>query len=70
MQNFTANQVPFYFGGTGLLIVVSVALDTVQQIEGHYIAKQYDGITQTAGGHIRARGELDASSENAPTAQS
>lgn len=70
MQNFTANQVPFYFGGTGLLIVVSVALDTVQQIEGHYIAKQYDGITQTSGGHIRARGEMDVASGNAPTAQS
>jgi preprotein translocase subunit SecY len=62
MQNFTANQLTFYFGGTGLLIVVSVALDTVQQIEGHYIAKQYDGITQGTGGRIRARSEVDETS--------
>lgn len=57
IQGFTANQVPFYYGGTGLLIVVSVALDTVQQIEGHYIAKQYEGIAQAPSGHIRARAE-------------
>ena len=30
-------KVPFYFGGTGLMIVVGVALDTVQQIESHLI---------------------------------
>jgi len=42
MQGLTANQMPFYFGGTGILIVVSVSLETIQQIEGHFIAKQYD----------------------------
>jgi preprotein translocase subunit SecY len=57
IQKMTSNQVPFYFGGTGLLIVVSVALDTVQQIEGHYIAKQYDGLTAGGSGRIRARTE-------------
>src|SRR3989338_3840155 len=45
MQKLTSNQVPFYFGGTGLLIVVSVALETVQQIESHFIGKQYEGMT-------------------------
>ncbi len=36
--------VPFYFGGTGLLIVVGVALDTVSQIETHLIARHYEGL--------------------------
>ncbi len=36
--------VPFYFGGTGLLIVVGVALDTVSQIETHLITRQYEGL--------------------------
>jgi preprotein translocase subunit SecY len=42
IQKILSNQVPFYFGGTGLLIVVSVALETMQQIEGYFINKQYD----------------------------
>jgi preprotein translocase subunit SecY len=45
IQKMTSNQVPFYFGGTGLLIVVSVALETVRQIESHFIGKQYEGMT-------------------------
>ena len=36
-------NVPFYFGGTGLLIVVGVAMDTVQQIESHLITRHYEG---------------------------
>ncbi len=36
-------QVPFYFGGTSLLIVVGVALDTVSQIESHLVTRSYDG---------------------------
>jgi preprotein translocase subunit SecY len=36
-------NVPFYFGGTGLLIVVGVAIDTIQQIESHLIFRHYDG---------------------------
>ncbi|MEW6778050.1 MAG: preprotein translocase subunit SecY, partial [Bdellovibrionota bacterium] len=35
--------VPFYFGGTSLLIVVGVALDTAQQIESHMISRNYEG---------------------------
>jgi preprotein translocase subunit SecY len=35
--------VPFFFGGTALLIVVGVALDTVGQIETHMIARNYEG---------------------------
>ncbi len=45
--------VPFYFGGTGLLIVVGVALDTVAQIETHLIARQYEGLM--GGRRIRGR---------------
>ena len=37
-------QVPFYFGGTCLLIVVSVTLVTVGQVQSHLIAHQYDGL--------------------------
>jgi len=37
-------NVPFYFGGTALLIVVGVALDTVQQIEAHMLTRHYEGL--------------------------
>ena len=37
-------SVPFYFGGTSLLIVVSVTLDTVAQIQSHLLAHQYEGL--------------------------
>ncbi len=39
-----ATGVPFYLGGTSLLIVVSVTLDTVAQTQGHLIAHQYEGL--------------------------
>jgi preprotein translocase subunit SecY len=41
-------QVPFYFGGTSLLIVVSVTMDTVAQIQGHLLAQQYEGLIKKA----------------------
>ena len=37
-------SVPFYFGGTSLLIVVNVTMDTVAQIHSHLIAQQYEGL--------------------------
>jgi preprotein translocase subunit SecY len=37
-------QLPFYFGGTSLLIVVTVTMDTVAQIHSHLIAHQYEGL--------------------------
>ena len=37
-------QAPFYFGGTSLLIVVSVTMDTVAQIQSHLLAHQYEGL--------------------------
>ena len=36
--------VPFYFGGTSLLIVVSVTMDTVSQVQGYLLAHQYEGL--------------------------
>jgi preprotein translocase subunit SecY len=39
---------PFYFGGTSLLIVVSVTMDTVAQVHGHLQAQQYEGLVRKA----------------------
>ncbi|OQX86163.1 MAG: preprotein translocase subunit SecY [Candidatus Latescibacteria bacterium 4484_7] len=44
---------PFYFGGTGLLIVVGVMLDTLQQIETHLLMRHYDGFMKK--GRLRGR---------------
>jgi preprotein translocase subunit SecY len=41
-------NMPFYFGGTSLLIVVSVTMDTVAQIHSHLIAHQYEGLIKKA----------------------
>ncbi len=41
-------SVPFYFGGTSLLIVVTVTLDTVGQIQSHLLAHQYEGLIKKA----------------------
>ena len=40
--------IPFYFGGTSLLIVVSVTLDTVAQLQGHMLAQQYGKLLEKA----------------------
>lgn len=40
--------VPFYFGGTSLLIVVTVTMDTVAQVQGHLLAHQYEGLIKKA----------------------
>ena len=39
-------SLPFYFGGTSLLIVVSVTMDTVAQVHGHLLAHQYEGLVK------------------------
>jgi preprotein translocase subunit SecY len=46
-------NVPFYFGGTSLLIVVGVALDTMSQIESHMISRNYEGLLKM--GRIKSR---------------
>jgi len=47
-------KVPFYFGGTALLIVVGVAIDTISQMESHMLARHYEGFMKKGGG-IRGR---------------
>ena len=49
----TRFNVPFYFGGTALLIVVGVALDTVGQIESHMLMRHYEGFMKQ--GRIKGR---------------
>jgi preprotein translocase subunit SecY len=46
-------NIPFYFGGTSLLIVVGVSLDTMQQIESHMVMKNYDGFLKK--GRLKGR---------------
>ncbi len=47
-------SVPFYFGGTSLLIVVTVTLDTVGQVQSHLLAHQYEGLVKKS--RIKGRG--------------
>lgn len=49
----SALKVPFYFGGTSLLILVGVALDTAQQIQSHVITQKYEGFLK--GAKLRSR---------------
>jgi len=46
-------NVPFYFGGTSLLIVIGVGLDTAQQIESHMLMRNYEGFLET--GSLKGR---------------
>jgi preprotein translocase subunit SecY len=47
------SQFAGFFGGTSLLILVGVVLDTLQQIESHLLMRHYDGLTKT--GRIKGR---------------
>lgn len=51
----TKFNVPFYFGGTALLIVVGVAIDTIQQIESHMITRHYEGFLKKGGAKAKGR---------------
>jgi preprotein translocase subunit SecY len=55
LPTFLAVQagVPFFFGGTALLIVVGVGLDTIAQVEAHLVSRQYEGFAK--GTRIRGR---------------
>ncbi len=46
-------NVPFYFGGTALLIVVGVAMDTMAQIESHMLSRHYEGFMKKRLGRVR-----------------
>ena len=57
LQKYMGLPIPLLslFGGTGLLIVVGVSLDTVQQIQSHLISHNYDGFMGPKGPRIRGR---------------
>ena len=46
--------VPFYFGGTSLMIIVSVTMDTVTQVQSHLLAHQYEGLIRKS--KVKGRG--------------
>lgn len=60
MPEILRNQfaVPFYFGGTSVLIVVSVTMDTIQQVQSHLLAHQYEGLIEKS--QLRGKGKRRA----------
>jgi preprotein translocase subunit SecY len=50
----------YFFGGTSLLIMVSVVLDTLQQVDGYLLMSHYDGLMKT--GKVRGESSLSESS--------
>ena len=48
-------NVPFYFGGTALLIVVGVAIDTISQMESHMLTRHYEGFLKKGGAKAKGR---------------
>jgi preprotein translocase subunit SecY len=55
--------IPFYFGGTSVLIVVSVTMDTINQVQSHLLAHQYEGLIEKS----QLRGRKRTSTSKAPT---
>jgi len=55
-----------FFGGTSLIILVGVVLDTLQQIESHLLMRHYDGLMKT--GRIKGRTAMPAAAGTSPTA--
>ncbi len=58
-------SIPFYFGGTSVLIVVSVTMDTINQIQSHMLAHQYEGLIEKS--KLRGKGRGKSKSRKAPT---
>ncbi|WP_461308082.1 preprotein translocase subunit SecY, partial [Albidovulum sp.] len=54
--------IPFYFGGTSVLIVVSVTMDTINQIQSHLLAHQYEGLIEKS----RLRGKKRGGAKKTP----
>ncbi len=50
-------QIPFYFGGTSVLIVVSVTMDTINQVQSHLLAHQYEGLIEKSQLRGKRRGK-------------
>jgi len=55
--------IPFYFGGTSVLIVVSVTMDTINQVQSHLLAHQYEGLIERS----QLRGKRKSATKKAPT---
>ncbi len=55
--------IPFYFGGTSVLIVVSVTMDTINQIQSHLLAHQYEGLIERS----QLRGKRKSTPKKAPS---
>ena len=55
-------SIPFYFGGTSVLIVVSVTMDTINQIQSHMLAHQYEGLIERS----QLRGKKRSAAPKAP----
>ena len=55
--------IPFYFGGTSVLIVVSVTMDTIQQVQSHLLAHQYEGLIEKS----QLRGKSKKKGRRAPS---
>ena len=58
----TQLAIPFYFGGTSVLIVVSVTMDTINQIQSHLLAHQYEGLIEKS----QLRGKKRGGARKAP----
>ncbi|WP_415182108.1 preprotein translocase subunit SecY [Phaeovulum sp.] len=56
-------SIPFYFGGTSLLIVVSVTMDTISQVQSHLLAHQYEGLIEKS----QLRGRKKPGAKKAPS---
>jgi preprotein translocase subunit SecY len=54
--------IPFYFGGTSVLIVVSVTMDTIQQVQSHLLAHQYEALIEKS----QLRGKKKTGAPKAP----
>jgi preprotein translocase subunit SecY len=67
LPEFLRNEfaIPFYFGGTSVLIVVSVTMDTIQQIQSHLLAHQYEGLIEKS--QLRGKKRSTTTGHRPPT---
>ncbi len=58
--------IPFYFGGTSILIIVSVGMDTIQQVQSHLLAHQYEGLIEKSQLRGRRGGKTNKTKARGP----
>ena len=58
--------IPFYFGGTSILIIVSVGMDTIQQVQSHLLAHQYEGLIEKSQLRGRRGGKTNKTKPRGP----